>query len=227
MTILYTVITRENTILSRYATCAGNFQQAVDQLLSKVTFDNHKITYSHESFLFHYICEDRIIYLAITEDDFPRSKAFRYLEEIKKRFNLSFGQNIYTALPYAMDTEFSGVLMSQMKFYSQTQEELDKIGIVRSQLSELQEIMVKNIDTVTERGESLHLLVDKTDDLSHTAVSFKKTSTAVARHMWWKDKKTSLFIALFVLVVIFVTVTAGCGGFTWSKCIQSHNSTST
>ena len=48
MAILYTVITRESTVLSRYASCAGNFQEVVDQLLLKVVFDNHKITYSHE-----------------------------------------------------------------------------------------------------------------------------------------------------------------------------------
>ena len=35
--------------------------------------------------------------------------------------------------------------MAQMKFFSQTPEELNKIGIVRNQLNELQEIMVKNI----------------------------------------------------------------------------------
>ena len=47
------------------------------------------------------------MYLTITEDDFARSKAFRFLEEIKKRFVITFGKNVYTALPYAMDTEFA------------------------------------------------------------------------------------------------------------------------
>jgi len=46
--------------------------------------------------------------MAITEDDFERSKAFRFLADIKRRFKTAYGNNIYTALPFAMDTEFSG-----------------------------------------------------------------------------------------------------------------------
>uniref|UniRef100_A0A8C9FV02 AP-3 complex subunit delta-1 n=1 Tax=Pavo cristatus TaxID=9049 RepID=A0A8C9FV02_PAVCR len=65
-------------------------------------------------YLFHYICQDRIIYLCITDDDFERSRAFNFLNEIKKRFQTTYGSRAQTALPYAMNSEFSSVLAAQL-----------------------------------------------------------------------------------------------------------------
>ena len=42
------------------------------------------------------------------------------------------------------------------------------------------------LDELVERGEKLDLLVDKTDNLSATAVTFKTTTRAVHHQMWWK-----------------------------------------
>ena len=53
--------------------------------------------------MFHYICENRIIFMCITEDNYERSKAFAFLGEIKKRFMNQYGERVYTALPYAMN----------------------------------------------------------------------------------------------------------------------------
>uniref|UniRef100_A0A2K5E232 AP-3 complex subunit delta-1 n=1 Tax=Aotus nancymaae TaxID=37293 RepID=A0A2K5E232_AOTNA len=64
-------------------------------------------------YLFHYICQDRIVYLCITDDDFERSRAFNFLNEIKKRFQTTYGSRAQTALPYAMNSEFSSVLAAQ------------------------------------------------------------------------------------------------------------------
>nr|XP_012322451.1 vesicle-associated membrane protein 7 [Aotus nancymaae] len=66
------------------------------------------------SYLFHYICQDRIVYLCITDDDFERSRAFNFLNEIKKRFQTTYGSRAQTALPYAMNSEFSSVLAAQL-----------------------------------------------------------------------------------------------------------------
>uniref|UniRef100_A0A2K5E2D6 AP-3 complex subunit delta-1 n=1 Tax=Aotus nancymaae TaxID=37293 RepID=A0A2K5E2D6_AOTNA len=65
-------------------------------------------------YLFHYICQDRIVYLCITDDDFERSRAFNFLNEIKKRFQTTYGSRAQTALPYAMNSEFSSVLAAQL-----------------------------------------------------------------------------------------------------------------
>ncbi|KAL3879032.1 hypothetical protein ACJMK2_031346 [Sinanodonta woodiana] len=215
MPILYSVIARGTTVLAKYASCAGNFTEVSEQILAKIPSENSKLTYSHGSYLFHYICEDRIIYLCITDDDFERAKAFLYLNEIKKKFSTQYGVRAQTALPYAMNSEFSRVQASQMKYFSESGGNPDQLEKVKGQVDELKGIMVRNIDQIADRGERLELLIDKTDDLSSNAVSFKKTSRNLARSMWWKNIKITIIIVVVVIVILYFIISAACGGLDW------------
>jgi hypothetical protein len=68
MPILFSVIARGTIVLTKHASCAGNFTEVTEQILTKIPPNNGKLTYSHGSYLFHYICENRIIYMCITDD---------------------------------------------------------------------------------------------------------------------------------------------------------------
>lgn len=52
--------------------------------------------------------------LFLTVKDFERSRAFSFLSEVKKRFQTTYGSRAQTALPYAMNSEFSSTLAAQM-----------------------------------------------------------------------------------------------------------------
>lgn len=215
MPILFCTVARGTTVLAKYASCAGNFTEVTEQILAKIPPDNSKLTYSHGSYLFHYICEDRIVYLCITDDDYERAKAFAFLSEIKRKFQMQYGVRAQTALPYAMNSEFSRVIATQMRVSSDTNYSEDKVQKVQGQVDELKGIMVRNIDQIADRGEKLELLVDKTEDLSANAVTFKKTSRNLARSMWWKNMKITVIIVIVVIVVIYFIVSAACGGLDW------------
>nr|CAD7409579.1 unnamed protein product [Timema poppensis] len=199
MPILYSVVTRGLTVLAKYASCAGNFAEVTEQILTKIAPEDAKLTYSHGSYLFHYICESRIIYMCITDDEFERSRAFLYLNEIKRRFKSTYGSRAETALAYAMNTEFSPVLANEMKYYSESRE-IDNISRVHGELDELKNIMVKNINNVSMRGERLELLVNKTDNLSANSVTFRKTSRNLQRQLFWKNVKLYVFVGLVIIV---------------------------
>lgn len=68
MPILFSVISRATTVLAKYADCVGNFSEVTDQILALITLDNHKLTYSHGSYLIHYICENKLIFMCITDE---------------------------------------------------------------------------------------------------------------------------------------------------------------
>nr|CAD7588768.1 unnamed protein product [Timema genevievae] len=199
MPILYSVVSRGLTVLAKYASCAGNFAEVTEQILTKIAPEDAKLTYSHGSYLFHYICESRIIYMCITDDEFERSRAFLYLNEIKRRFKSTYGSRAETALAYAMNTEFSPVLANEMKYYSESRE-IDTISRVHGELDELTNIMVKNINNVSMRGERLELLVNKTDNLSANSVTFRKTSRNLQRQLFWKNVKLYVFVGLIIIV---------------------------
>ena len=47
MPILFGVVARGTTVLAKYASCAGNFNEVVDQVLAKIPPENNKLTYTH------------------------------------------------------------------------------------------------------------------------------------------------------------------------------------
>ncbi|TEA40914.1 hypothetical protein DBR06_SOUSAS40310006 [Sousa chinensis] len=219
MAILFAVVARGTTILAKHAWCGGNFLEVTEQILAKIPSENNKLTYSHGNYLFHYICQDRIVYLCITDDDFERSRAFNFLNEIKKRFQTTYGSRAQTALPYAMNSEFSSVLAAQLKHHSENKG-LDKVMETQAQVDELKGIMVRNIDLVAQRGERLELLIDKTENLVDSSVTFKTTSRNLARAMCMKNLKLTIIIIIISVVFIYIIVSPLCGGFTWPSCVK-------
>ncbi|KAG5683108.1 hypothetical protein PVAND_012410 [Polypedilum vanderplanki] len=185
---LYAVITRGNTVCVKYADCVGNFSEVTENLISKIQLTNHKMTYTHGQYLFHYICADKIIYMTIT----------------------TYGLTAATALPYAMNTEFSRVMSAEMKKCNESGE-YDSIQRVHGQIDELKDIMVKNIENITTRGERLELLVNKSESLRNNAVSFRQTSRTIARTLFWRNVKMYILLGLLMLFIIYIIVAMFCG----------------
>lgn len=160
---------------------------------------------------------------------------------MKRRFISSYGLQAATAIAYAMNTEFSKILASEMKHYSESRD-VDAISRVHGQIDELKNIMVKNIgkntclvniifgtnifcfmifiENVTARGERLELLVNQTENLRDNSVSFRKTSRNLARAMFWKNIKVYVIIGTIILLAVYLIITMACGGLTWSHCIN-------
>ncbi|XP_019868997.1 vesicle-associated membrane protein 7 [Aethina tumida] len=218
MPILYSVVCRGTVILAKYASCAGNFAEVTEQIITKIPPQDDKLTYSHGNYLFHYICENRVVYMCITDDEFERSRAFLFLNEVKRRFLSMYGPNVQTAIAYAMNSEFSKILATEMKHYSESHD-VDTIAKVHSELDELKNIMVKNIDNVSMRGERLELLVNKAENLNSGSVTFRTTSRNLARSMFWKNVKLYVIIGLVITVIIYIIISFACGGLLWKGCV--------
>uniref|UniRef100_A0A4W3HMR9 Si:ch73-234b20.5 n=1 Tax=Callorhinchus milii TaxID=7868 RepID=A0A4W3HMR9_CALMI len=82
----------------------------------------------------------------------------------------------------------------------------DKLSDLQDQVDDVSGIMRQNIDKVLERGEKLDDLIVKTDDLQATADSFQKTSTKIARKMWWKNTKMMVIILVITAIVITLII---------------------
>ncbi|XP_033337880.1 vesicle-associated membrane protein 7 [Megalopta genalis] len=219
MPILYSVVARGPVVLAKFAACEGNFEEVTEKILAKIPPENDKLTYTQGPYLFHYISENNIIYLCITDGDFQKSRAFLFLTEVKRRFLAVYGDGAQTAVAYSMNTDFSRILANEMKYYRESNHEIDVISKVHGELDELKDIMVQNIDSVAMRGERLELLVDKTDRLTDNSVTFRKTSRNLARSLFWKNVKIYVIIGAIVVVAIYVIVSISCGGLAWQKCV--------
>ena len=75
-------------------------------------------------------------------------------------------------------------------------------------------------DLVAQRGERLELLIDKTENLVDSSVTFKTTSRNLARAMCMKNLKLTIIIIIISVVFIDIIVSPLCGGFTWPSCVK-------
>lgn len=142
-----------------------------------------------------------------------------FLADLKRKFLSQYGATVSTAIAYGMNSEFSPMMASEMKRYSQARDD-DPLQQVHGQLDELKDIMVKNIDELSARGERLELLVNKTEQLSASGVSFRTTSRTLAQTMFWRNIKMYVVIASIVVLLIYIIISLSCGGLTWSNCVR-------
>lgn len=77
MPLFYSVVARGPTVLAKSAACSGNFDEVTEQILAKIPPQNDKMTYSQGPYLFHYVCEDQIIYMCIT-DEVSQKQCFKF-----------------------------------------------------------------------------------------------------------------------------------------------------
>lgn len=67
MPILYSAIGFNKVILNNYATCDGNFDEVTRKIFANISKVDEKLTYSHGRYLFHWISENKYLYLCITD----------------------------------------------------------------------------------------------------------------------------------------------------------------
>jgi vesicle-associated membrane protein 7 len=76
---------------------------------------------------------------------------------------------------------------------------VDELTRAQTELNQVKDIMVHNVEQILSRGERIELLVDKTDVMAGQATAFRRGARSVRRQMWWKSKK---MIALWVIVAL-------------------------
>ena len=176
--ILYALIARENVVLAEFTSTGGNFPTVTRMLLHKISSnEDHKMSYTYDQHIFHYIVEAGVTYLCMADVELRRRLPFAFLADVKQRFQSTYGDHVQTANAFAMNEDFSPVLQRQMSFYNENPA-ADPINKVQSQIKDVKNVAMKNINKVLERGEKIDLLVDKTDRMKNTAVKFHKTVSA-------------------------------------------------
>ena len=202
MTIVYAVVSRGKTVLAEYTFTSGNFPTITRVLLGKIDASvDTRMSYVYDQYVFHYIGCDGVLFLCMCDDPQATSKRrlpFAFLEDIRQRFHVTYGEAAHTAIAFAMNEDFGRVLQRQMDFYNGPS--ADQFAQVSRKLDDVKGVMVQNIELVLDRGEKLELLVDKTDALQASAFTFEKSSKKLRQKMWYK--KMRLYAVAFAVVAL-------------------------
>mmetsp|Transcript_40318 Transcript_40318/g.59255 ORF Transcript_40318/g.59255 Transcript_40318/m.59255 type:complete len:224 (-) Transcript_40318:339-1010(-) len=221
MTILYALVSRGKTVLSEYSapTSTGNFPLVTRVVLSKVPPVDGKMTYVYDNYVFHYIVENGICYLCMSDELTKHRLPYAFLNDIKERFIALYGlESPQTAIAFSFNERFSVVISERMEYFNSDNPDIDNISAVRGQIDEVKDVMVQNIEKVLERGEKIDLLVDKTDRLNGSAFRFERSSRNLERSMYWKRFRIIAGITLLVALVIFIAIASACGGLSFHNC---------
>jgi vesicle-associated membrane protein 7 len=96
------------------------------------------------SYVFHYLVEEGITFLCLTEGNLDRRIAFAFLFETKERFFSRYSVNEIPSGAFAVNNEFSKVLANQMEYFSHSPA-ADKINQVKEKLERTKHQMNQNI----------------------------------------------------------------------------------
>lgn len=226
MPLLFCLVSSGTTILAEHAICSGNFEEVIQTLLPNIPSGDHRHTYTHSDYKFHYISEDSIIYLCIGDNDTQQQAAFSFLEGIKSIFLGHYNTTSIQPLPYSLQADFSFVINNHMKHHNSGMN--TSINNVNQQVDQLKDIMVHSIDQLMNRGERLELLVNKSQNLSENAMTFKSSSVMVRKKTCSKNFRMVIILIVISLIMLYAVMCAACGGLAWRSCVgkQGGNSSS-
>lgn len=216
MPILYALVARKKSVLAEFTSSSGNFPTVTRVLLSKIKEQDSKMSYVYDKYVFHYMVDQGITFLCMSDETTKRRIAFSFLDDIKRLWRDRFGSVEQTALAFSLNELFAPILNQRIGFYN-SNPSADNIGRVQAQIDTVKEVMIENIDRVLERGERIELLVDKTDRLNQQAFKFEKTSRTLKTTMAYR-KFRNICIALVVVVIVIMFIVIMTCGLDFKRC---------
>ncbi|GBE84435.1 vesicle-associated membrane protein [Sparassis latifolia] len=213
MSLIHALVAQGSTILAEHQGGQRDFSQATQTILSKIPPNNSKLTYVWEQYLFHYVSEGGYTYLVMADDSAGRRMPFTFLAELQQKF-ISFSaassSSLSTSPAYALQGTFGPVIAQLMNTYNTTPP-ADELTRAQSELAQVKDIMVQNVEQILSRGERIELLVDKTDNMASQATAFRRGARTVRRGMWWKNTRIMGLSGVVALVFIWIITAQFCG----------------
>ena len=130
MSLIYALVSKSHDkVLAEYTEYKGNFETISRTLMKKVQ-QNHRATFSYEdAYFFHYINEKNLTYMCMTDNNYPRECAFKFLEELKDTFlNQYKPPQIDNAISYSFNDSFGPVIKDKISYFNKNLDKDDNLA---------------------------------------------------------------------------------------------------
>lgn len=114
MPILYALVARKKVVLAEYTSSSGNFPTVTRVLLAKIPESDSKMSYVYDKHVFHYIVDQGITFLCMSDESMKRRITFSFLEDIKKDWRERFATIEQTAIAFSLNDMFSPILRQKI-----------------------------------------------------------------------------------------------------------------
>ncbi|KAJ7621317.1 VAMP/synaptobrevin-like protein [Roridomyces roridus] len=212
MSLIHALVARGSVILAEHQAGKRDFSQATQTILSKIPPNDSKLTYVWEQYFFHYVSEGGFTFLVMADDSAGRRMPFTFLSDLQRKFtsapSSSSASNETPA--YGLQGSFGPTIAALVHTYN-TAPPPDELQRAQTELNQVKDIMVQNVEQILSRGERIELLVDKTDVMAGQATAFRRGARSVRRQMWWKNTKVMALCVIVALVFVWIFAAQFCG----------------
>ncbi|CAM9275110.1 unnamed protein product [Chrysoparadoxa australica] len=187
------------------------YRSQAKQILKKLNPGSvAKCSIESRPYTFHYMIEQGICYLTLTDQGYPKRLAFLYLEEVHAAFveelQRDHGNDWRTkvetvARPYAF-IKFDKSIQRKRKEYLDPSSR-NNMARLNDDLADIHSIMKKNIQEVLNRGERLDHVSQISKDLASQAEQFKWNSKKLSLMALWQQYAPLIVIGGVVLCTVY------------------------
>lgn len=191
------------------------FKSQAKQLLKKLNSrSTAKMSIESNPYVFHYMIDQGICYLTLTEKSYPKRLAFLFLEEISKDFEADLRDEYGDDWLRTVETvgrqyafiKFDRVIQRKRKDYIDPNSSAN-MRKLNDDLQSIHNIMRKTIDDVLDRGNKLDDVSEISKNLASESKKYKwgaKQLSFQALLKQWAPLIAIVVLAVIVLVVRFV-----------------------
>ncbi|XP_025282282.3 uncharacterized protein [Canis lupus baileyi] len=196
MTITYSCVANGRAVLAELALTGGSYQEAAATVLRLVLLRaEQKTIIQMGSFVYHTLFIDGITYLCATDNALDTITPSAFLTNVSDTFlrNPLMSQEHFSP-SNAVAADFQQVLGKYMMKYNKNQDG-SSISTLKSQVTDVKNIMSQNIDEILESEKRLNIYTDRTSYLQTTAKESQKPRK-ILRRIWWKHFKKIIIITV-------------------------------
>jgi vesicle-associated membrane protein 7 len=196
----------------------------VMKMLDRLPRHDTRVSYQFESSFYHFLVENEIVYLCVTDSSYQGRTVFGFLGDVRDKFKNQFAGSdkkypAKTELTPKNCGRFSAALAAESKTYNENPE-ADKIGRIKEQIDSVKQVMLENLDNVIERGDRIENLCDKTEQLKEEAIGFHSNARTLKRKMIMRNVKICIAIIGLIGILALVISFVACG-INFAKCKSS------
>ncbi|AFZ79150.1 vesicle transport protein, putative [Theileria equi strain WA] len=177
----------------------------------KLPVNESKCSILEANMSYHYIIEDGICYMSITQSSFPKKQVFVFLAELCQAFTTEIkkqpGVSSQSISAYIANVEKPYYFMAFDRTIYKLRSTLSdpksnkSLNMINSSLTEVTNIMKKNIDEILNRGENLEDIGRMADGLRTQTQKFKLSSRKLNRDYLLR-KYSSISVGIFFIFVL-------------------------
>ncbi|XP_066992828.1 vesicle-associated membrane protein 7 [Anabrus simplex] len=208
--ILFACIHYNDNTLVSHQIDTDNFTDTIQYFLQYALTEqlregpkNKKLSFPIDRLQIHMLIDnDSWTYTCITPEKGSQLLAFNFLESVKSKFYEipSLLSRSPTAAQNEFDRDFGPILASFMHEFNSGRG--DKMSLLQSQVEDVKQVMLENVEKIIDRGEKLEDLLSKTEDLEAHGSGFRQLTREVHARAKCKNLKMWLIIGSFLGIIL-------------------------